>query len=311
MNGLQRKTATARPARRGLSAIEVVVVAGILLVFALLAAMILPRRRETARMAACRRNLMQIGAALALYDQTAGSLPYVPAPDGSGARPGSGPLRSLLEGLGLPDLTAVEDPRRPPPNPPGSRRDQPERRVPGFVCASDPNAIAGIFPAPVGYRACTGDTPDGRHGAFAPGRSLGVAQVEAADGSSYTVGFSERLVGDNRPEHPAPNNYAVVPGPLAGTGGCPRAAISAWRGDAGSSWAVCDWQSTLYNHALTPNAAPSCIADDRRQAFLGASSGHVEGVNVLFLDGGVRTFLSRVDPKIWRALADVPDSKAP
>ena len=155
--------------------------------------------------------------------------------------------------------------------------------MPGFVCASDPSAIAGVFPAPVSYRATTGDAPDGRNGAFAPGREVRLAAIEASDGVSYTAAFSERLVGDNRPEHPARSNYALAPGPLANTG-CPQAAPAAWRGDAGASWVASNWQSTLYNHALTPDAEPSCIADDRRSAFMGASSGHVNGVNVLFFD---------------------------
>jgi hypothetical protein len=51
------------------------------------------------------------------------------------------------------------------------------------------------------------------------------------------------------------------------------------------------------------NAFPSCIADDGRSAFMGASSGHVGGVNLLILDGSVRTVPSRIDPKIWREWA--------
>ena len=74
------------------------------------------------------------------------------------------------------------------------------------------------------------------------------------------------------------------------------------------SWVASDWQSTLYNHALTPNAAPSCITADRHAAFMGASSGHLDGVNVLLFDGSVRPFSPRVDPKIWREWATVPQS---
>src|SRR2546426_169739 len=83
-------------------------------------------------------------------------------------------------------LSAVEDARRSPPKQPNLIQEP--RRVTGFVCASDPNAIAGIFPAPVSYRATTGDVPDGRNGAFAPCRRISIAQVEASDGSSYTAG---------------------------------------------------------------------------------------------------------------------------
>jgi type II secretory pathway pseudopilin PulG len=302
MSDLQRKTGI-EGGRRGLSAVEVIVVLAIMAMFALLLVMILPRRRETARMVSCQRNLMQIGVALALYDQGQKTLPCVPPLGDKPAAPGSGPLVALLEELGLPDLTELTDAGSRPPK----RRNlaPEERRIPGFICASDPHAIGAIFPAPVSYRATTGDAPDGRNGAFAPGRHIDIALIEATDGSSYTAAFSERLVGDNRPEHPAPYNYASVPGPLIDAG-CPQAAPTAWRGDAGSSWAISNWQSTLYNHALTPNAAPSCITSDQHAAFMGASSGHVDGVNVLVFDGSVRVFTPRVDPKVWREWATVP-----
>src|SRR4051812_29620156 len=154
MSDLQRK-AGIEARRRGLSAVEVVVVLAIMGVFAMLLIMILPRRRETARMASCRRNLMQIGVALALYDQGQKSLPTVPAPGGAAAAGEGGPLMALLVELGLPDLTGAGDGRSRPPKQPGLTREA--RRVPGFVCASDPHAIGGIFPAPVSYRATTGD----------------------------------------------------------------------------------------------------------------------------------------------------------
>jgi prepilin-type N-terminal cleavage/methylation domain-containing protein len=302
MTQLQRKTGN-EVRRRGLSAVEVIVVLAIMALFALFVVMMLPRRRETARMVSCRRNLMQIGVALTLYDQARQFLPTVPDLGDAAAAGASGPLTALLLEFGLPDLTGLDDTRGRPPKQPNLTQEA--RRVPGFVCPSDPHAIAGLFPAPVNYRATTGDVPDGRDGAFAPGRRVSIKDVEATDGSGYTAAFSERLVGDNRPEHPAPYNNASVPGPLIDAG-CPQAAPTAWRGDAGSSWAISNWQSTLYNHALTPNAAPSCITSDQHAAFMGASSGHVDGVNVLVFDGSVRVFTPRVDPKVWREWATVP-----
>src|SRR5437763_11362033 len=90
--------------------------------------------------------------------------------------------------------------------------------------------------------------------------------------------------------------------PLGGRG-CPPDASAAWRGDAGSSWAEASWRSTLYNHALTPNAATSCITSDGASALMGASSGHLAGVNVLIFDGSVRTVSPTINPEIWKALA--------
>jgi hypothetical protein len=303
---LQRKTARApRVLRHGLSAIEVVVVLAIVIVFALCVAVTLPRRRETARMLLCQRNLMQIGIALGLYDQDQGVLPAVPELGATAAVSAEGPLKALLGELGLADLRALADTRGRPPK--QANLPQGERRVPGFLCASDPNALAQFFAAPVSYRATTGDLSDGRNGAFAPGRRVSIRQVEAADGASYTAAFAERLVGDNQSQHPALSNYALAPGPLAGAR-CPPVGITAWRGNAGASWTASTWQSTLYTHALTPGASPSCIAADRRSALMGASSGHPDGVNVLVFDGSVRTFTSAVDAKIWRAWATVPET---
>ena len=70
--------------------------------------------------------------------------------------------------------------------------------------------------------------------------------------------------------------------------------------DAGSSWAVADWRSTLANHALTPNAGPSCIAADGQTARISASSGHSGLAHGLLLDGSVRAFTDRIDPEVWR-----------
>jgi type II secretory pathway pseudopilin PulG len=295
-------TSNARP-RRGLNAIEVIVVVVILSIFVLSLMAALPRRLETARRTSCQRNLMQIGFALVLYDQAAGHLPIVPELATEASRANS-PLKTLLEALGVPDLREANDASNPPPRQPGFVAS--ERPVPGFICPSDRNAAAGYFPAPISYRASAGDGPESRDGVFAPGRRISISGVEAGDGASYTAAFAERLVGNNRPERALPN-YAVVPGPVPRQA-CPPAEQTAWKGDAGASWFGSNWQSTLYNHALTPNAAPSCMADDGRTALIGASSGHPGGVNVLTLDAAVKLYTSGVDPEIWRSLA-TPESQ--
>ncbi|MHC5544417.1 H-X9-DG-CTERM domain-containing protein, partial [Singulisphaera rosea] len=71
------------------------------------------------------------------------------------------------------------------------------------------------------------------------------------------------------------------------------------------------WRSTLYSHASTPNASPSCVAQDGRSAYIGASSGHPDGVNVLNFDGSVKVYTPRVSPKIWRDLATPNAPEAP
>jgi type II secretory pathway pseudopilin PulG len=290
-----------RSGRGGFNLVEVVIVTIILAIFVLVLAMRLPRQLEDARRTTCQKNLMQIGVALLIYDQATGHLPVVPELGTEPSRQTS-PLKALLEELSVPDLREISDPKDRPARKPGFVVR--EQLVPGFLCPSDPNATAQAFPAPVSYRATAGDTPDGRHGVFSPGRKMSLARVQAGDGVEFTAAFSERLVGTNRPSR-APANYAVVSAPIT-KDGCPPLDSAPWKGDAGASWYGSNWQSTLYQHAMRPNASPSCIADDQRSAEMGASSGHPGSVNVLILDGSVRSFTSTVDPRIWRRLA-TPD----
>src|SRR5262249_2267039 len=148
-----------------------------------------------------------------------------------------------------------------------------ERRIPGFVCPSESNILNVSFPAPVSYRATTGDEPDGQNGAFAPGQSISMAQISARDGTGFTAAFSERLLGNEKSDSRFIGNYARGRGPVTRES-CPPTTPGDWHGDAGQSWMTASWQSTLYNHCLTPNALPSCVADDQRSARMGASSGH-------------------------------------
>jgi prepilin-type processing-associated H-X9-DG protein len=296
---LNYKNVSCRSRRRaGRGIVEVIAVAGIVGFFAALAMMALPRGRETSRMVSCQRSLMQVGVGLQLYHQGARHYPTVPP---LGAKGGEGPIRALLESLAIPDLLDLSDPSKPPKPgqaPPGGLR------VPGLVCPSDPNAMGRPALPLVSYRANTGDDPTGQGGPFQPGRAMTSEQIEAADGLAYTAAFAERLVGDGRDGNPDPANYGLTPGPVD-FGGCVETPAEKWRGDAGSDWAEASWRSTLYSHAPPPNAARSCIADDGRTAWMGASSGHVKRINILMMDGSVRGITPTIDPKVWAGLGSV------
>ncbi|MCA1686034.1 MAG: DUF1559 domain-containing protein [Planctomycetia bacterium] len=292
---------------RGLSLPEVVVILGLVSIVVGLALFALPRRREIARAAACRRNLMQVGTALALYDKSEGGLPAVPRL-GDDTRGSSSPLKALLETLVLPDLNDLSaDARGVPPR----RSPVPgEEPVPGFVCPSDGRGLGpSTTTAPVSYRATTGDRPDGANGGFAPGHRRSLSEVETGDGRSYTAAFSERLIGTGRAEQPVTSNYFMARGPLDDRG-CPDASPSLWRGDAGFAWTESSWRSTLYNHALPPGGTPSCVSADGSTAFMGASSAHPGVVNVLIFDGGVRTIRLQIALPIWKSLATVQNATA-
>ena len=286
--------------RAGWGLVEVIVVVGVVGFFLLWVMMALPRWRETSRMAGCQKNMMQIGFAVQLYHQGSRHYPTVPLLVGA---PGDSPIKAMLDTLALPDFreldAAGKKPKAPGPAPAGVR-------VPGLACPSDPWAMAGTSTSVISYRANAGAATAGDNGPFAPGRLIDTAAIEAADGLSFTAAFAERQVGDGHDGQPGPVNYATGSGYI-GEAGCPDAPPDRWRGDAGSSWAEAGWRSTLYNHALPPDAPRSCIASDGRSATMGASSDHPGRINVLLMDGSLRGVTPGMSSKIWRALGTVRD----
>lgn len=291
--------------RRGAGLVEILVVIVVVSILSLLLMLGLTRSREVARSVTCSRNLQQIGLAIELYHQSGQQLPYIASLNGTTGST-SGPLALMLEQLGLNEVTGIDErvasADLPPPTEPIS-----ERYLPEFVCPSDPIATSRVFPAPISYRANTGDRVDGGFGPFAPGASITLDEVEAHHGASYTVAFSERLVGTDGSSNERLRDYQVVPAPVSNSG-CPELPNdSALQTDAGQSWLELGWRSTLYSHASRPQAPRSCIASDGRTALMGASSGHVEGVRVLFLDGSVRIYATTVAPPVWAALGTYRD----
>jgi type II secretory pathway pseudopilin PulG len=310
--GLQPRpgVATPRSCRGGLTASDLIVVLFLVAVLVLVMLMAMPRGREQARLTACQKNLAQIGLALALYDQTQRQLPTIDRPgpiDDSGLESGPGPLKILLQTLRQADFLGLA-PNATPPQPTGPVPGKVP--VPGLICSSDPNAIADLFDAPISYRGNTGGDYLGRNGVFAPGRRISLAEIEQGEGSSYTAAFSERLVGDGLDGHLSPWNYAAAAGPLP-VQGCSlrwlKDRAAHWRGDAGSSWVVAGYRSTLYNHALQPGSPLSCVALDGQSAFMGASSGHSRGVDLLMLDGSVKLVLPSIDSQVWTNFAAIAD----
>ena len=100
----------------------------------------------------------------------------------------------------------------------------------------------------------------------------------------------------------APPNYALS-GPLLNTATCPELTSADWKGNSGGSWVESTWAATLYNHAIPPNATASCISEEGVTALLSASSAHAGGVNVLYLDGSVRTTRPTIAREVWKSLA--------
>jgi len=301
-----------RPSPSGLTPADVLVLLFVVLAVLLFAIMGVSRSRESARLAMCQNNLAQIGKALAYYDDAFGSLPYVgdPTPIQSPAdlAPPS-PLRVMLEALGVASFLGL-DPEG--GNLPSLRAPTPEGGViAGFLCPADARATGGLFNSPGSYRATTGSEPGGVDGPFAPGRKTSLPQVERRDGTSFTAAFSERLVGTGRDEE-APENYRIAEVPADPLQAAPNTSGAPWRGDAGSTWRPADFRQTLYNHAIPPGWRSSLVATDGRSASVGASSGHVRGVNVLMLDGSAKVVAPSIDLGVWRAYGSIgPEETSP
>lgn len=284
--------------RRGTTLVEVIIIFAVLAVVMLFIMMAIPRGRETARLASCEDNLRKIGVVTSHYDTVLGHLPKTPPLGEKGA----GPLAEVLGQFGLGDLRNVTSNDT---NWALARSGTTtEHLVREFVCPSDPRAMRGAFPAPVSYRANAGPRADGAGGPFAFGAATKITDTEESAGKDFTAAFAERLVGSGTGTLSLSNDYRNVPGPL-GQAPCPSGPNDLMQGNAGSSWAVSDWVSTHYNHTLTPNQQPSCIATDGKTARIGASSAHEGRVNVLMLGGSVRGYSASIAPEVWRKFAGV------
>ncbi len=285
---------------RGLGGVEVVVIIAVVGFLVMCVLIVLPRGRETSRMAGCQRNLMQVGVATQLYEQANRHYPSLP-PFGNPAG-GDSPVHAMLKALTIPDFLDLRDANKPPKptEAPGLGA-----RVPGLVCPSDPRSGSRINPAALSYRVNVGDGTDGTNGPFSPDRAVSSTTVEAADGASYTAGFAERLIGTGRDDEPRPMNYALVRGPVTQSSEPSSGADQRWRGDAGASWAEPGWRSAAYSHGPVPNAPTTCVAEDGRTATMTASSGHPGRINVWMLDGSLRGVTPSINPSVWRAMGSV------
>ena len=292
--------------RRGLGGVEVIVIVALVGFLVLCVLIVLPKGRETSRMAGCQRNLMRIGVAAQLYEQANRRYPTVP-PLGDPAG-GDSPVHAMLKALTIPDFLDLREATQPPKP---SEAPGIGARVAGLVCPSDPQSGSRIITAALSYRANVGDRTDGSNGPFSPGALAGSSTVEAADGLSFTAGFAERLIGTGRNGEPRPMNYALVRGTVAEPCDLSRGDDRRWRGDAGTSWAEPGWRSAAYGHVTAPNASMTCVADDGRTATMTAGSAHPGRINVWMLDGSLRGVTPSIHLSVWRAMGSVGSPPPP
>ncbi len=138
------------------------------------------------------------------------------------------------------------------------------------------------------------------------------------DGSTYTVAFSERQLGNGLPQTFVSNernqlaiwevNNSVSFGPTP----CESSTAGSWYNQRSAKWILGNYGNTLYNHCYLPNSEKwDCMNLPQQMALMTARSNHVGGVNVSFCDGSVRFVDDEVRIEVSRAIATRAGSEPP
>jgi prepilin-type processing-associated H-X9-DG protein len=319
-------------------------------IIAVLIALLLPAvqaAREAARRAQCVNNLKQIGIALHNYHTSNDAFPpgsakaYADATDSTqfwGWNDWSaqamllgfveqGPIYNAIN-FSLPPIASTAG---------GAAANTVLLvRISSFLCPSDGNAgqsftnsYYGSMGTTIGYNAQSRSS-----GLFAELTGHNIRDV--GDGTSNSVAFSERLVGQaSRPDHTRGNGLLNV----GSTGGENADDVSsqpfatfqalmnncdqAWRtnlttmsgyNNAGAYWAWGTPGIALFSTVVTPNSTDhawnSCRTDCAgcgvdSSHVVNATSNHPGGCNTLFADGSVKFIKSTVNLRVWWALGTI------
>ncbi len=333
-----------RLARRnqGFTLIELLVVIAII---GVLIALLLPAvqaAREAARRSQCTNNLKQIGLGIHNYHDTLGAFPMlvgVPGPSVGGGL-GHGPsvllfTLAFMEQQPLAnafnfDLATISCCGATV----GHNNTVRNAQVNTFLCPSDTGSR--VFPMGTNYAASWGPQfnflapPVSGHGAgvgvFTARQSYGIQDI--TDGTSNTIAFSERLIGNNTGAvMSGAEIYQCVPWPAGNSGGtgagqvmmspegianlqqyiqaCDQARISRSNENNGSGrW----WSSGRtregpgFSTLTPPNSQQGDCTFSHHNGMLAARSRHSGGVNALMADGSVRFVKDSIRQDIWWAV---------
>jgi len=341
----QRCTSPASKIRTGFTLVELLVV---IAVIGILVGLLLPAvqaAREAARRMQCQNHLKQLALATHNHESARGQFPPAYRAQSISGAPGYfdlwGTLALLtpyLEQTAVYDAIDLEQTMFQLSPPWGIQSPEAVQTfVPIFMCpsdqrsavASDIYAINGAL-APTNYAFCLGTgTTTGRTGWLgSPFDADGVFFAQDAmrlrditDGTSQTVGGSERLLGTGGEQvtlasrdQLRPQTMYVNPGDETTEANCDGSLRVNFNQRRGYTWVAGEPRCTSYNHFYRPNdpVHPDCITNFTGTNPVTRSSGHglstarshhAGGVNAWYCDGSVHFITDTIDMQVWRALA--------
>jgi prepilin-type N-terminal cleavage/methylation domain-containing protein/prepilin-type processing-associated H-X9-DG protein len=320
------------PRRTGFTLIELLVVIAIISVLIALLLPAVQAAREAARRMQCTNNLKQIGLALNSYHASWNGFPVGFLYAYQGILPNSSAsqyrwsalaqMAPYMEQANVFNAINFNFPIAHMPTSSGAlfwpyfeaNTSAMATQIAMFLCPSDGAPPPAVGTGPTNYAFCAGDGSNGgdatnADGTFILGPSVTIAGV--TDGTSQTAAASEQSLGIAGPysqttSTPIPMPWTramsrVAAAPL--TDAACAVAPDGWLLNKGSSWWDGNYQNTLYNHYLTPNAnRPDCIVY-HNPGWKAARSYHPGGVDLLFGDGHVAFIKDSVNLATWRAIS--------